>query len=69
MTSQAVQILYVSLFFDTQSQNAEVKLVTSQKCLMTFYKLNIPPKMLRFWKVALVNFKIGKVLITFFIVL
>ena len=35
-------------------------MVTSQKRLMTLFKLNIGRKMLRFRKVALANLKIGK---------
>ena len=31
--SQAVEILYIGLFFDTESYNAQVKFVTSQNVL------------------------------------
>ena len=60
ITLQTVQILHIGYFLDTKSKDAYVKLVTSQKRLMTSVKLNIGQKMRRFWKVTLKNLKIGK---------
>ena len=37
----------------------QVKLVSSQKRLMTSFKLNIGQKLLKFWKVISKNLKIG----------
>ena len=45
------------MFFDIESQNAQVKLVTSQKLLRTLFKISFGQKMLRFWKVILENLK------------
>ena len=44
MTSQVVQILYTGLFFDTESQNAPVKVVTLKNNLMMLFKLNVGQK-------------------------
>ena len=39
MKSQRVQILYITLLFETESQNAYVKLVMSQKRLLKKFSL------------------------------
>ena len=58
-------ILYVKLFFDTESQNDKVKIITSQKRLMASFKFqSIGQKMLRFQKVTSETSKIGTLLIT-----
>ena len=49
--------LYIGLFFDTESQNAQVKLVTSRKRIMTSFKLSIGQKMLWIRKVISENLK------------
>ena len=66
LTSQTVQILHISLFFDTESRNAYLKLVTSQKRHITSLQLIMDQKRLRFRKVTsknLKNWKLAVVLV------
>ena len=60
MTSQADQILYIGLLFYSESKNAYVKLVISQKRIITSFKLHVNQKMLRFRKVTLGSLKFAK---------
>ena len=45
------------LFFNVESQNALLKLVTTQKRPKTPFQIKYGPKMLRFWKMTSENIK------------
>ena len=64
ITAQAIHISYIVDFFSCRIIKCPSHLVTSQKRLKMSFKLTIDQKMLKFWKVAAGNLKIGKLPVT-----